>query len=144
MDLSSGTAIVSSTNHCLPRLPSSSAWLRNLRATPYLLPFPVWRDAFIKDGDLETARRIYALLSPEPLQPSQGKLDLRKFYSLGTPKSYINCTEDIALPPGEWGWHSRMSKGLGLYRLVQVAESDEVMFTNPSRLAEKIVEAGRD
>ena len=110
----------------------------------FLLPFPVWRDAFINDGDLEIAKRTYALLSPEPLQPSKDKLDLKKFYSLDTPKSYINCTEDIAMPPGEWGWHPRMSSRLGLYRLVQMPGSHEVMFTNPSGLAEKILEAGRD
>ena len=110
----------------------------------FLLPFPVWRDAFINDGDLETAKRTYALLSPEPLQPSKDKLDLKRFYSLDVPKSYINCTEDIALPPGEWGWHPRMSNRLGLYRLVQMPGSHEVMFTNPSGLAERIVEAGRD
>jgi len=110
----------------------------------FLLPFPVWRDAFINDGDLETAKRTYALLSPEPLEPSRDKLDLKKFYSLDIPKSYINCTEDIALPPGEWGWHPRMSNRLGLYRLVQMPGSHEVMFTNPAGLAEKIIEAGRD
>ena len=110
----------------------------------FLLPFPVWRDAFINDGDLETAKRTYALLSREPLEPSRDKLDLKKFYSLDIPKSYINCTEDIALPPGEWGWHPRMSNRLGLYRLVQMPGSHEVMFTNPAGLAEKIIEAGRD
>ncbi len=110
----------------------------------FLLPFPVWREAFINDGDLEMAKRTYALLSPEPLQPSKDKLDLKKFYSLDIPRSYINCTEDIALPPGEWGWHPRMSNRLGLYRLVQMPGSHEVMFTNPSGLAEKIWEAGRD
>ncbi|HXY24094.1 MAG TPA: alpha/beta hydrolase [Candidatus Acidoferrum sp.] len=110
----------------------------------FLLPFPVWREAFINDGDLEAAKRTYALLSPEPLQPSKDKLDLKDFYSLDIPKSYINATEDIALPPGEWGWHPRMSNRLGLYRLVQMSGSHEVMFTNPSGLAEKIIEAGRD
>jgi hypothetical protein len=30
-------------------------------------------------------------------------LDLRKFYTLQTPRSYLSCTEDIALPPREWG-----------------------------------------
>jgi pimeloyl-ACP methyl ester carboxylesterase len=110
----------------------------------FLLPFPVWREAFINDGDLETAKRTYALLSPEPLRPSKDKLELKKFYSLDIPKSYINCTEDIALPPGEWGWHPRMSNRLGLYRLVQMPGSHEVMFTNAAGLAEKILEAGRD
>ena len=110
----------------------------------FLLPFAVWRESFINDGDLELAKQTYDRLSPEPLQPSLDKLDLKKFYSLDIPKSYINCTEDIALPPGEWGWHPRMSSRLGLYRLVQMPGSHEVMFTNPRGLAEKLWEAGRD
>ena len=109
-----------------------------------MMPFPIWREAFINDGDLATAQRTYELLSPEPYQPFIDKLDLKKFYALQTPRSYINCTEDIALPPGEWGWHPRMSGRLGLYRLVQTPGSHEVMFTAPQRLAEAIVMAGRD
>jgi pimeloyl-ACP methyl ester carboxylesterase len=109
-----------------------------------MMPFPIWREAFINDGDLATAQRTYELLSPEPYQPFIDKLDLKKFYALQTPRSYINGTEDIALPPGEWGWHPRMSGRLGLYRLVQIPGSHEVMFTAPQRLAEAIVMAGRD
>jgi pimeloyl-ACP methyl ester carboxylesterase len=109
-----------------------------------MMPFPIWREAFINDGDLATAQRTYELLSPEPYQPFIDKLDLKKFYALQTPRSYLNCTEDIALPPGEWGWHPRMSGRLGLYRLVQIPGSHEVMFTAPQRLAEAIVMAGRD
>jgi pimeloyl-ACP methyl ester carboxylesterase len=116
-------------------------------ATPdgsVMMPFPIWREAFVNDADLATAERTYALLSPEPYQPFIDKLDLKKFYSLQTPRSYINCTEDTALPPGEWGWHPRMSSRLGLYRLVQIKGSHETMFTAPERLAEAIIEAGRD
>ncbi|MGB0034699.1 MAG: alpha/beta hydrolase [Candidatus Acidiferrales bacterium] len=109
-----------------------------------MLPFPIWRDAFINDADLETAKAAYANLSPEPFQPCKDKLDMKKFYSLQIPKSYINCTEDMALPQGEWGWHPRMSSRLGLYRLVQMPGSHQVIFTNPKGFAEKIVEAGRD
>jgi pimeloyl-ACP methyl ester carboxylesterase len=109
-----------------------------------MLPFPIWRDAFINDADLELAQKSYALLTPEPHRLFQEKLDLKKFYSLEVAKSYLNCTEDIALPQGEWGWHPRLSNRLGLYRLVQMPGSHEVMFTNPVGLAEKIVEAGRD
>jgi len=109
-----------------------------------MIPFPVWRETFVNDADFETAERLYALLSPTPLQPCKDPLDMKKFYALQTPRSYINCTEDIALPPGEWGWHPRMSSRLGLYRLVQMPGSHEVMYTNPAGLAEKIVEAGRD
>ena len=109
-----------------------------------MIPFPIWRESFINDADLETAKWTYEQLSPEPYQPCKDKLDLKKFYSLSTPRSFINCTEDTALPPGEWGWHPRMSSRLGLHRLVQMPGSHEVMYTNPAGLAEKILEAGRD
>jgi pimeloyl-ACP methyl ester carboxylesterase len=108
------------------------------------LPFPIWREAFIQDADLALAQSTYAQLSPEPFQPFLDKLDLSRFYALETPKTYLNATEDTALPPGEWGWHTRMSSRLGMYRLVQLPGSHEVMFTNPELLAAKIIEAGRD
>lgn len=108
------------------------------------LPFPIWRDAFIQDADIELAQSAYDRLSAEPFQLFTRKLDLTRFYQLEIPRSYLNCTEDIALPPGEWGWHPRMSNRLGLYRLVQMPGSHEVVFTNPKGLADKIVEAGRD
>lgn len=109
------------------------------------LPYPVWREAFMNDADESLARDIYDNdLSSEPFQPFMDKLDMKKFYSLSIPKSYINGTEDIALPQGEWGWHPRMSNRLGLFRLVQMRGGHETMYTNPIKLAEAIVEAGRD
>jgi len=109
-----------------------------------MVPFPIWRESFVNDADLETAKWTYSQLSPEPYQPCKDKLDLKKFYSLEIPRSFINCTEDIALPPGEWGWHPRMSSRLGVYRLVQMPGSHETIYTNPALLADKIIEAGRD
>jgi pimeloyl-ACP methyl ester carboxylesterase len=109
-----------------------------------MLPFPIWREAFINDADAELAQSSYAQLSSEPYRCFTDKLDLGAFYASRIPRSYLNCTEDIALPPGEWGWHPRMSSRLGLYRLVQMPGSHEVMFTNPDGLAAKLVEAGRD
>jgi pimeloyl-ACP methyl ester carboxylesterase len=109
-----------------------------------MLPFEIWREAFINDADLDVARWSYAQLSPEPYQQLVEPLDLRKFYTLDTPRSYLNATEDISLPPGEWGFHPRMSSRLGLYRLVQMPGSHELIFSDPDRLADKIVEAGRD
>lgn len=108
------------------------------------LPFPIWRDGFINDADSALAAAAYGQLSPEPFQPFLDKLNMKPFQALETPRSFLNCTEDIALPPGEWGWHPRMSSRLGLYRLVQMPGSHEVIFTNPKGLAEKIIEAGRD
>jgi pimeloyl-ACP methyl ester carboxylesterase len=110
-----------------------------------MMPFEVWREVFINDADLELARSSYAQLSPEPYQPFSDKLDLKQFYSLPIPKSYLYCTEDNVLPQGEqWGWHPRMSSRLGLFRLVQMPGSHEVMFSNPLGLAEKIIVSGRD
>ncbi|PSM48196.1 alpha/beta hydrolase [Chroococcidiopsis sp. CCALA 051] len=109
-----------------------------------MIPFDIWREAFINDADLELAKSSYAQLSSEPYQPLIDKLDLKQFYSLSIPKSYLYCSEDIALPQGKWGWHPRMSERLGLFRLVQMPGSHEVMFSNPIGLAEKIITAGRD
>lgn len=109
-----------------------------------MLPFQIWREAFINDADLALAQQTYDTLSSEPFQPFVDKLDMKKFYTLTMPRSYINCTEDTALPPGEYGWHPRMSSRLGLHRLVQLPGSHEVMFTAPQRLAQAIIAAARD
>ena len=110
-----------------------------------VIPFEMWREAFLNDADLELARSSYARLSPQAYQPWIDKLDLKQFYSLPIPKSYLYCTEDNVLPQCEqWGWHPRMSNRLGLFRLVQMSGSHEVMFSNPIGLAEKIIVAGRD
>jgi hypothetical protein len=103
------------------------------------MPFEIWREAFLNDADLELAQSSYAQLSPEPYQPFIDKLNLKQFYSLSIPKSYLYCTEDTALPQGEWGWHPRMSSRLGQFRFVQMPGSYEVMFSNPVSLAEKII-----
>jgi pimeloyl-ACP methyl ester carboxylesterase len=108
------------------------------------IPFEIWREVFLNDADLDLAKSSYAQLSPEPYQPWIDKLDLKQFYSLSIPKSYLYCTEDNVLPQGEWGWHPRMSNRLGQFRLVQMPGSHEVMFSNPVGLAEKIIVAGRD
>jgi pimeloyl-ACP methyl ester carboxylesterase len=109
-----------------------------------MMPFEIWREAFLNDADLELAKSSYAQLSSEPYQPWIDKLDLKQFYSLSIPKSYLYCTEDNSLPQGEWGWHPRMSSRLGRFRLVQMPGGHEVMFSNPGGLAEKIIVAGRD
>jgi len=129
--------------------PMQQAIFRQLAATSddntVMLPFDVWREAFINDADLALAQSAFESLSPEPFCSFADKLDLKKFYTLDTPRSYLNCTEDIALPPGETsGWHPRLSSRLGIYRLVQIPGSHEVLFTAPERLAGAIVEAGRD
>jgi hypothetical protein len=63
------------------------------------VPFLVWRDTFINDVDLETARKAYDALNPHPQKTLVDKISIRtkpKDMKLG--KSFINCTDDIGLP----------------------------------------------
>jgi pimeloyl-ACP methyl ester carboxylesterase len=71
---------------------TAAAFIEMAKDSPentFLLPFQVWRETFTNDADLETAKRTYDALSPEPLQPCIDKLDLKKFYSLTLPRSYV-------------------------------------------------------
>ena len=109
-----------------------------------VLPFPIWREAFINDADLETAQRAYDVLNPHPVKTFTDKISLKTNPADMKPgKSYINCTEDISLPH-HYPWHPRLSQKLGLFRLVQVPGSHELCFSNPTRLAQAIMDAGRD
>ena len=109
-----------------------------------VLPFPIWREAFINDADLETAQRTYDILNPHPLKTFSDKISLQTNPAEMTiARSYINCTEDTALPHG-YPWHPRLSEKLGLFRLIQVPGSHELCFSDPSRLARAILDAGRD
>jgi pimeloyl-ACP methyl ester carboxylesterase len=109
-----------------------------------ILPFAIWREAFLNDADLETAERTYRLLNPHPFKTLTDKISLQTNPSeITVPKSYLNCTEDISLPH-HWPWHPRLSKKLGLFRLIQIPGSHELCFSNPKRLTQGIMEAGRD
>jgi hypothetical protein len=46
--------------------------------------------------------------------------------------------------PDRHPWHPRMSQKLGVFRLVQTPGSHELCFSNPKRLAQAIMDAGRD
>jgi pimeloyl-ACP methyl ester carboxylesterase len=106
-----------------------------------VLPFELWREAFINDGDLETAERAYNTLNPHPMQTFRDKISLSaEIAEMALPKSYINCTEDIVLV----NTLEQLSERLGLFRLVQIPGSHEISFTRPDRIAKAVVEAGRD
>lgn len=111
----------------------------------FIPPFPLWREGFMNDADIELAQSAYDQLSPSPFQPFVDELDMSGFYALELPKSYLYATEDSTLPQTpEWSWHPRMSSRLGLFRLIKMPGGHEVVFSNPEGLAEKIVEAGRE
>jgi pimeloyl-ACP methyl ester carboxylesterase len=109
-----------------------------------MLPYPIWREAFINDADAALAESSYARLNPHPYgtftQPAELPVELA---ALEVGKSYINCRQDTAMPHS-LPWHPRLSERLGLFRLVECEGSHELCFTNPALLARKILEAGRD
>jgi pimeloyl-ACP methyl ester carboxylesterase len=109
-----------------------------------VLPYPIWREAFINDADAALAESAYNKLNVQPYrtftEPAVLKTELA---ALQIGKSYLNCRQDTALPHS-LPWHPRLSERLGLFRLVECQGSHELCFTNPRLLAEKIVEAGRD
>lgn len=110
------------------------------------MPFENWRDAFIGDADLERAQETYRMLNPEPFGPFVEKLDMKAFYELtSVPRSYVHCHDDCALPPGDpqFSWLAN-ARRLGLFRLVTLEGSHEVLYTNPALLATKLELAGRD
>jgi pimeloyl-ACP methyl ester carboxylesterase len=108
------------------------------------LPYPIWREAFMNDAPVELAEQSYARLNPHPYRTFTDPIVLTTNPAqMSIPKSYINCTEDTALPQS-LGWHPRLSEKLGVFRLVQAAGGHELCFTNPTLLARKIIEAGRD
>jgi pimeloyl-ACP methyl ester carboxylesterase len=105
-------------------------------------PWATWRDNFIQDAPEPIARATWERLSPEPGQVNLDRLDLKHFYSLNVPRSFIYCRHDKAMPPGYF--HPRMSSRLGAFKLLEMDGSHEVMFTRPADLAEKIIEASSD
>jgi pimeloyl-ACP methyl ester carboxylesterase len=109
-----------------------------------VLPFPIWREAFINDADIETAQRAFSALNPHPIATLRDKITLKvNPVEMRIAKSYVNCTEDISLPH-HYPWHPRLSQKLGLFRLIQIPGSHELCFSDPTRLAQAIMHAGRD
>src|SRR4051794_34512987 len=83
-------------------------------------PFDLWRDGYIGDADLQVARWAYEQLSPQPVRTFLDRIEMKKFHTLQTPRSYVRGTEDTVMPPGEWEFHPRMTSRLGVFRLLQM------------------------
>jgi pimeloyl-ACP methyl ester carboxylesterase len=109
-----------------------------------MLPFPIWREAFINDADLALATSAFERLNPHPYKTFTDKLALRQPLAASpVGKSYVNCQQDTALPHS-MPWHPRLSERLGLFRLIECPGSHEIWFTDPKTIAHAVVAAGRD
>lgn len=109
-----------------------------------VLPFPVWRDAFFNDGTAEHAREVYDVLRPQPWGAFTDPADMDGWDAVPQAFSYLAPYEDNDITQGEWGRHPRLSNRLGVFRLVGMPGSHEVLLTDPELTAKKFVEAGRD
>lgn len=109
-----------------------------------MLPFPIWREAFINDADLALATASYERLNPHPYKTFTDPITLRQpLAAMPLGKGYVNCRMDCALPQS-LSWHPRLSERLGLFRYVECSGSHEVWFTVPAAVACAIEQAGRD
>jgi pimeloyl-ACP methyl ester carboxylesterase len=109
-----------------------------------MLPFEIWREAFINDADLALAQAAYAKLNPHPYRTFTEPSALSQpLAALPVGKSYLNCVLDVALP-ASLPWHPRLSERLGLFRYLEAPGSHEAWFTRPAELAQAIIAAGRD
>jgi pimeloyl-ACP methyl ester carboxylesterase len=107
-------------------------------------PFEIWRETFLNDADLALAKSAYDKLNSHPYKTFTDKIVLSKpLAEMQIGKSYVNCQQDIAMPHS-YPWHPRLSERLGLFRLVECPGSHEIWFSNPPRIAQAIIEAGRD
>jgi pimeloyl-ACP methyl ester carboxylesterase len=102
------------------------------------LPFEVWQAAFMNDAPEPVQRTIHQLMVPQPYQyftETVEPLDP----ALGIPVAYVLSSEDLALPPGEYGW-DRFADRLGV-PAQPAPGSHEACFTEPAGLAEALLKA---
>jgi pimeloyl-ACP methyl ester carboxylesterase len=103
------------------------------------MPYEVWRSAFITDAAEEVRRLTHALMVPQPFQYFTHAVAPLDPQALGVPVAYLLGSEDISLPPGEYGWH-RFAERLGVSP-VMTQGSHEACFTQPVSLAKAFLTA---
>lgn len=100
------------------------------------LPFEVWASAFIQDAPEAVQRQVYDLLVPHPLQYFTTAVDPLPDH---VARAYVLSVDDIALPPGEFGW-DRFPGRIGV-EAISAPGSHEACFTQPQALAEALLKA---
>jgi pimeloyl-ACP methyl ester carboxylesterase len=103
------------------------------------MPYEVWQSAFINDASEDIARLTHSMLLPHPFQYFTQPVAPLDPQALGIQASYVISSEDISMPPGEYGFH-RFADRLGVSPLMTPG-SHEVCFTQPASLAEAFLKA---
>lgn len=100
------------------------------------LPFEVWRDAFMQDAEEPVQRLVHGLLVPQPMQYFTQTVEP---LSDSVARAYVLSADDVALPPGEYGW-DRFAERLGVDP-IGAPGSHESCFTRPAELADAFAKA---
>jgi len=103
------------------------------------MPFEVWQNAFMQDAPEPVQRTVHELLVPHPMQYFTTPVEPIDPAALGVPASYVLSVDDIALPPGEYGW-DRFPRRLGVEPILAPG-SHEACFTQPDGLVASILKA---
>jgi pimeloyl-ACP methyl ester carboxylesterase len=101
-----------------------------------VFPDEVFRGAFIQDADESVQRLVQRLLVPQPLRYFTETVKPLDAAALGVPVTYVVGDQDLALPPGEYGWTPRFPDRLGPDTpVIEFPGSHEAQFTRPDELA---------
>ena len=103
------------------------------------MPLEVFQGAFMGDADPAAAAAVHAVLRPQPFRTFTDPPADEAYHSLGIPLHYVLSSEDVALPPGEFGW-DRFAERIKVSP-VRVPGSHESMFTRPAELAGALAQA---
>jgi pimeloyl-ACP methyl ester carboxylesterase len=103
------------------------------------MPFEIWQAAFMPDASEDVQRMVHSLLVPQPMQYFTETVDAASAAEVGVPVAYVLGSDDVALPPGEYGW-ARFAERLGVEPLV-VSITHEACFTQPDVVAESLLKA---
>jgi pimeloyl-ACP methyl ester carboxylesterase len=103
------------------------------------MPLEVFQGAFMGDADPAAAAAVHAVLRPQPFRTFTDPPADEAYRSLDIPLHYVLSSEDVALPPGEFGW-DRFAERIKVSP-VRVPGSHESMFTRPAELAGALAQA---
>ncbi len=105
-----------------------------------VLPFEVFAEGFIGDAPRPVQELVHGLLVPQPFQYFTETVEPIDPATLGVPVSYVFSVDDVALPPGEYGWVPRFPERLGV-TAIEAPGSHEALFTDPAGLAAALLKA---
>ena len=102
------------------------------------LPLEVFQGAFMGDADRAAAAAVHSLLRPQPFRTfTDPPVSGEDYRGLGVGMHYVLSADDVALPPGEYGW-DRFAERIKATP-VSVPGSHESMFTHPVELADALI-----